>query len=95
MNKQVQQFWQDFRQKHNLNLNTPVDAWAFGATTQQADELAELVNRGIKTATTSAYELYDKNEKHLKQVSGILFLIVNRNLFVLFKIRWWKLFLMI
>lgn len=53
MNKQVQQFWQDFRQKHNLNLNTPVDAWAFGATTQQADELAELVNRGIKTATTS------------------------------------------
>lgn len=62
MNKQLKQFWQDFCQKHNLNLNTRVDAWAFGATSQQADELADLVNRGIKTATTSAYELYG-NEK--------------------------------
>lgn len=43
MNKQVQQFWQDFCQKHNLNLDTPVDAFSFGATPQQADELADLV----------------------------------------------------
>lgn len=63
MNKQVEPFWQDFCQKHNLDSNTPVDAWAFDATPEQADELADLVNRGTKTATTSAYELYDKNEK--------------------------------
>lgn len=63
MNKQLKQFWQDFCQSHNLECDTPVEAWAFGATAEDADELAELVNRGIKTATTSAYELYDKNEK--------------------------------
>lgn len=62
MNKQLKQFWQDFCQSHNLEYDTPVEAWAFGATAEDADELADLVNRGIKTATTSAYELYDKNE---------------------------------
>lgn len=31
------------------------DAWAFG---EKADELAELVVQGIKTATSSAYALY-------------------------------------
>ena len=44
MNKQVQQFWQDFCQSHNLECDTPVEAWAFGATAEDADELAELVN---------------------------------------------------
>ncbi|MDY5352337.1 MAG: ASCH domain-containing protein, partial [Lactobacillus johnsonii] len=56
MNKQLKQFWQDFCQKHNLECDTPVEAWAFGATAEDADELADLVNRRIKTATTSAYE---------------------------------------
>lgn len=32
MNKQLKQFWQDFCQKHNLECDTPVEAWAFGAT---------------------------------------------------------------
>ena len=32
------------------------EAWAFGA---QADELAELVKKGEKTATASAYPLYE------------------------------------
>ncbi len=63
MNKQLKQFWEDFCQKHNLECDTPVEAWAFGATAEDADELADLVNRRIKTATTSAYEFYDKNEK--------------------------------
>ncbi|WP_297819550.1 ASCH domain-containing protein [uncultured Lactobacillus sp.] len=63
MNKKLELFWHDFCQRHNLNLDTPVDAWAFGATAVDADELAELVNQGIKTATTSAYELYGKDEK--------------------------------
>lgn len=31
------------------------DAWAFG---DKADELAELVVQGVKTATSSAYDLY-------------------------------------
>lgn len=58
----IEKYWQNFCDKHNLNENIPYDAWAFGMTEEQADELANLVNQNIKTATTSAYELYDKNE---------------------------------
>ena len=63
MNKiSIEKYWQNFCDKHNLNENIPYDAWAFGMTDEQADKLANLVNQNIKTATTSAYELYDKNE---------------------------------
>lgn len=63
MNKiSIEKYWQNFCDKHNLNENIPYDAWAFGMTDEQADELANLVNQNIKTATTSAYELYDKDE---------------------------------
>ena len=55
MDKEVKQFWQDFCLKHNLATDTKVDAWAFGSNKKDADELAELVRRGIKTATTSEY----------------------------------------
>ena len=55
MDKEVKQFWQDFCLKHNLATGTKVDAWAFGSNKKDADELAELVRRGIKTATTSEY----------------------------------------
>lgn len=58
----IEKYWQNFCDKHNLNENIPYDAWAFGMTDEQADKLANLVNQNIKTATTSAYELYDKNE---------------------------------
>lgn len=37
-------------------INEPYEAWAFG---DSADELAELVVKGIKTATSSAYALYE------------------------------------
>lgn len=63
MNKiSIEKYWQNFCDKHNLNENIPYDACAFGMTDEQADELANLVNQNIKTATTSAYELYDKDE---------------------------------
>lgn len=62
MKKELKEFWRDFCQKHRLAENTEVEAFAFGATKEEADELADLVNRRIKTATTSAYELYEKDE---------------------------------
>ena len=55
MDKEVKQFWQDFCLKHNLPAGTKFDAWAFGSNEKDADELAKLVRRGIKTATTSEY----------------------------------------
>ena len=41
------------------------DAWAFG---DKADELAELVVQGIKTATSSAYALYEIDGEALPEV---------------------------
>lgn len=63
MNEEIQEFWYQFCSKHNLDKDTAVEAWAFGATEEEADELATLVQQGIKTATTSAYELYTQDEK--------------------------------
>ena len=37
-------------------INEPYEAWAFG---DDADRLAELVVQGVKTATSSAYALYE------------------------------------
>ena len=41
------------------------EAWAFG---EAPDKLADLVLKGIKTATCSAYELYQINNEPLPQV---------------------------
>lgn len=54
----LEKYWEVFCKNHNIAVETPYDAWAFGATAEEADQLANLVNRKIKTATTSAYELY-------------------------------------
>lgn len=62
MKQEVKEFWRGFCQKHGLAENTEVGAFAFGSPKEDADELADLVNQGIKTATTSAYELYERNE---------------------------------
>lgn len=54
----VKEYWQNFCREHGINIEASYDAWAFGATDEEADRLANLVNQKIKTATTSAYELY-------------------------------------
>ena len=51
----AENMWEAFAKENNLTEKT-YEAWAFGA---QADELAELVRRGEKTATASAYPLYE------------------------------------
>lgn len=57
----IQTYWQHFEEKHKLE-DVDYDAWAFGNDIQLADDLANLVKSGIKTATTSALELYEKDE---------------------------------
>lgn len=54
----LEKYWEAFCKNHDIAVVTSYDAWAFGATAEEADRLADLVNRKIKTATTSAYELY-------------------------------------
>ena len=48
------EMWQAYK-KINPVIGDEINAWAFGTL---ADQLADLVLRGEKTATASAYELY-------------------------------------
>ena len=67
MDDKVKEFWIKFCNEKNLSKDIKYEAWSFGNTKEMADELADLVNKGIKTATTSAFELYEVGE-HILQV---------------------------
>ena len=67
MDDKVKEFWIKFCNEMKLSKDVKYEAWSFGNTKEMADELAELVNCKIKTATTSAYELYEA-EEHIPQV---------------------------
>lgn len=54
-----QDLWNDYK-KINPTIGEEIDAWAFG---DDADLLAQLVLEGKKTATASAYDLYDEDEE--------------------------------
>lgn len=61
--KKIKEFWQVFCQKRGINPQCHVEVYAFGMDARQADDLATLVNQGIKTATTSAYDIYAPEER--------------------------------
>ena len=67
MDDKVKAFWIKFCNEKKLSEDIKYEDWSFGNTKEMADELAELVNCKIKTATTSAYELYEAGE-HIPQV---------------------------
>ena len=60
------EMWQAYK-KINPEIGDEIDAWAFGV---QADRLADLVLRGEKTATASAYQLYQLENEPLPQVGS-------------------------
>ena len=60
------EMWQAYK-KINPEIGDAIDAWAFGAS---VDELADLVLRGEKTATASAYELYKLENEPLPQAGS-------------------------
>ena len=51
----AEELWRKFCQEKNIAGEVPYEAWAFGGA---PDELAELVCKGMKTGTASAYDLY-------------------------------------
>lgn len=53
--------WEDF-QREVSNAPDTYEVWAFGDSKDMADELADLVATGVKTATSSNYLLYEENE---------------------------------
>lgn len=52
----ISKFWNDFCQKHQVSPNALEGAYAYGANSHDADVLSDLINRKIKTATTSIYD---------------------------------------
>lgn len=59
----AEEMWDLYAQRAGLN-HAEYEAWAFG---DQADELAALVVAGRKTATASAYPLYELEQEPLPQ----------------------------
>ena len=60
----VEEMWTEYK-KINKNINNEYKAWAFGA---DPDLLADLVLQGEKTATASAYPLYEIENEPLPNV---------------------------
>ena len=50
------EMWKAFCESAGISEDTEYEAWAFG---DDSDKLAELVKDGIKTGTSSAYEIYE------------------------------------
>ena len=63
MNYKIKKYWENFCKEKNIPIDTKYEAWSFGNTKEMADELADLVNSGIKTATTGAYDLFEEDEE--------------------------------
>lgn len=57
--------------KSNEGNNKTYEAWSFGSDSLIATELAKLVVDGIKTATASAYPLYQLDNEPLPPVGGL------------------------
>ena len=58
----AKQLWEKYCQETGKNTDLPYQAWQFGGT---GDELAGLVLKGRKTATASAYRLYEIDNEPL------------------------------
>ncbi|MGN8645855.1 ASCH domain-containing protein [Gracilibacillus sp. HCP3S3_G5_1] len=76
-NREIEEYWQAFK-KVTMNAPDTYDTWPFGATQQQADDLAQLVLKGKKTATSSAYKIYQDENEALPYV-GLYNIILNGN----------------
>ena len=66
-NESIQQMWEEFKKSHP-EAPQHYEAWSFGNSKEMADELAELVVKGIKTATASNYVLYEIENEPIPQV---------------------------
>ncbi|KRN81554.1 ASCH domain-containing protein [Ligilactobacillus acidipiscis] len=76
METKIKQFWDDFAAEHGLvNVSEP-EAWSFGT---DADTLAQLVKQGIKTATTSGFELYAFDNDPLPKVGEYNIILDSQN----------------
>jgi len=65
----LEQFWNDFVRSHpSLQVQRYYEAFRFGNTEQAANECADLVLSGVKTATSSLLWTFEQEKKPLMQV---------------------------
>lgn len=65
------EMWSVFTDENPTFKNKRYDAWCFGGGIVSANELAKLVYDKTKTATTSAFELYEIENSPLPQIGGL------------------------
>lgn len=74
MNDKQEDFWLKFKTNSpkykNINFGS---AWSFGDSEEMADELADLVISGEKTATASAFIQYEKNKEPIPKADNKIF----------------------
>ncbi|MBR0417020.1 MAG: GNAT family N-acetyltransferase [Firmicutes bacterium] len=66
----AKEMWEAFCKEKGIPIETEYDAWAFGSTDREADELAQLVLEGKKTATASWYDSYVFYKEDLPKKGG-------------------------
>lgn len=71
----AEQMWSEYK-KTNDNIKDKYKAWAFGV---DADLLADLVLNGEKTATASAYPLYEIENEPLPKVGEYNIILNSEN----------------
>lgn len=78
------ELWEAFIMENNF-VECHYETWAFGV---EADLLAHLVATGEKTATSSAYPLYEVENEPLPAIGAYSVILDSKAmLFVLFKLR--------
>lgn len=63
-----EKLWEQFTAVHPEAANAKYEAWAFCGGGPAADELLELVHRGLKTATASLKPIYDLENEPIPAV---------------------------
>lgn len=69
------ELWKEYAEKAGISHEN-YQAWSFGV---EADLLADLVKRGEKTATASAYLLYKMEDEPLPQVGAYNIILNSKN----------------
>lgn len=60
---QIEKYWKKFIKINPDYKNAKYETWSFGYGDYQANKLIGYVKQGIKTGTSSAYDLYEETEK--------------------------------
>lgn len=72
----AEELWNSFTQEYPQYKDAPYEAWAFGV---EADQLADLTAQGVKTATTSGYDLYELEDESLPKENEFNIILDNKD----------------